>query len=53
MESGLIGQRFNVGDKVTRKSLFVSTESFIKRYGKISKVVLRTNRKGTKLLLRS
>ena len=31
MESGLIGQRFNVGDRVTRKSLFVSTESVGKK----------------------
>ena len=48
MESGLVGQRFNVGDRVTRKSLFVSSESFIKIYGRITKVVLRENRKGTK-----
>ena len=48
MESGLVGPRFNVGDRVTRKSLFVSSESFIKIYGRITKVVLRTNRKGTK-----
>ena len=48
MESGLVGQLFNIGDKVTRKSLFVSSESFIKIYGRITKVVLRANRKGTK-----
>ena len=48
MESGLVGQRFNIGDRVTRKSLFVSSESFIKRYGRITRVVLRANRKGTK-----
>ena len=48
MESGLIGQRFNIGDRVTRKSLFVSSEPFIKRYGRITRVVLRANRKGTK-----
>ena len=48
MESNLVGQRFNVGDRVTRKSLFVSSESFIKIYGRITKVVLRANRKGTK-----
>ena len=48
MESALVGQRFNLGDRVTRKSLFVSSESFIKIYGRITKVVLRANRKGTK-----
>ena len=36
MESNLVGQRFNVGDRVTRKSLFVSSESFIKIYGRIT-----------------
>ena len=48
MESNLVGQRFNVGDRVTRKTIFVSTESFAKRYGRITKVVLRSNIKGTK-----
>ena len=48
MESGLVGQRFNVGDRVTRKTIFVSTESFAKRYGRITKVVQRSNKKGTK-----
>ena len=48
MEPGLISQRFNVGDRVTRKSIFVSTEPFAKSYGRITRVVLRSNIKGTK-----
>ena len=43
----LIGQRFEVGDRVTRKTLFSSTEDFIKRYGVVEKVLLRQNRRGT------
>ncbi len=48
MESNSVGQRFHIGDRVTRKSIFVSTESFAKRYGRITRVVLRSNIKGTK-----
>jgi len=47
MESGLVGQRFDVGDRVTRKSIFTTSEVFGKRYGKITKVVLKHNRKGS------
>ena len=43
----LVGQRFNVGDRVTRKSLFITSENFIKRYGKISGVLIKTNIKGS------
>ena len=43
----LIGQRFEVGDRVLRKTLFSSTEDFIKRYGRVKEVLLKQNRKGT------
>ena len=47
MESGLVGQRFDVGDRVTRKSIFTANEAFVKRYGRITKVLLKHNRKGS------
>nr|AFX83749.1 hypothetical protein MedDCM-OCT-S15-C1-cds9 [uncultured Mediterranean phage MEDS1 group]BAR39034.1 hypothetical protein [uncultured Mediterranean phage uvMED] len=43
----LVGQRFEVGDRVTRKTIFSGTEDFIKRYGIVKEVLLKENRKGT------
>ncbi len=47
MESNLVGQRFEVGDRVTRKTLFVRSDSFAKRYGRIKKVLLKHNSRGS------
>ena len=49
MPNKLIGQRFKVDDRVTRKNYSVIANKYQKKYGNITETIERTNSAGNKM----
>ncbi len=49
MPNSLVGQRFNVNDRVTRKNSSVLHNKFSKKYGNITETIERSNSLGSKM----
>ena len=49
MPNSLVGQRFKVDDRVSRKNSSILQNRFSKKYGNITETIERANSSGTKM----